>query len=254
MPLVLPPFTIYQAPTFPVRGNWNVAPPEGDQYINFEIDWSLQGGASHNVQVNVAGGGYIPISQIAALSIDNTDSDADVSFVFPDSGYTLTVPAKASLITPVFTNSLTFYVVSPSAAAPDVVRFGVLNSVPPPVAALPTSEQSLVSVGTIALDATGVTQLVPAGSSGEIEAFQMTLSGAAGVGGGVAAVQLQDGSLPSPVVLWSGAIAVPASTVDTISVSLSGIRARFFDGVAFVVVSTTLTGGNAAINLYYGAP
>ena len=43
-----------------------------------------------------------------------------------------------------------------------MTRFGVMNSVPPPVAALPTSEQSFAGETGVPLDANGTVQLIPA--------------------------------------------------------------------------------------------
>ena len=64
--------------------------------------------------------------------------------------------------------------------------------------------------------------------------------------------------LPETIVFTAAdsgrTFAAAAGATETFSVDLSGIRARFFDGVSFKVVSTTMAGGFAAVNLYYGEP
>jgi hypothetical protein len=113
MPLSIPAFDQYQSPMFPLRGLWNCVPREGDKFVNVEIDWQTTTKTTC-VQFSLSGNSPVALSQIVALYVDNGRSGSDVDFIFPDSGFVLTVPAHNQGMFPVLTNALMFYASAPT--------------------------------------------------------------------------------------------------------------------------------------------
>lgn len=250
MPLTIPNFVQFQAPLFPLRGLWNVSPGEGDRFVNAEIDWGTPGltGASC-VQFQLSGNSPVAFSQIVAMSVDNSRCGSDVDFIFPDSGFILTVPAFNQGVYPVFTNALMFYANSPLSVLGDVTIVQILNSMPPPVAIQPSSEQQQAGLQQLGLVTNGSTPVIPASVlGGTIDNIAVTISiGTGTTGAGL--LQLVDGT---GQVLWE--TIVEAATGNT-SISIPNLRLRFRNGVNAVVSISTLTGlPFATINLYYSTP
>jgi hypothetical protein len=252
VPVTIPPFVQYQQPLYPLRGLWNAAPREGDRFVSAEIDWGVttvgQGSIARGaVQFDLSGNSPVAFSQIVAFSVDNSRCGADVDFLFPDSAGVLTVPGYNQVVSPVFTNALMFYASAPAAAVGDVTIFQVLNSMPPPLALTPSLAQTQVVAPGIVLTSNATTVLVPAPVSGTIEAFSLAYSYGTG---GTATVAIQDGR---PVNLWNGQVAGVSGGSG--STNMSGLRARFINGLNLVVTGTTF-GGTAVIvaNVYYSIP
>lgn len=248
MPLSIPAFDQYQQPMFPLRGLWNSVPPEGDKFVNCEIDW-LVTTKSQAVQFSLSGNSPVSLSQIVALSVDNSRSGADVDFVFPDSGFVLTVPAHNQLVAPVFTNALMFYASSPAAIAGDTTVFQVLNSMPPPVPIAPTAAQnhSGFTGGTVV---NGSTVLVPAGINGTLNVLSLSITITAPTTGvSNLNVSLVDGTGRT---LWvkNYSATAPAEW----SENLSALSVRFTNGINVVVQFSTATAGNIVANSYYSTP
>ena len=244
MPITLPPSVQYQGTPRPLPGRWNTAPREGDYYLAYEIDWSATG-TYRCVQVDTSNS-PVAISQIAALSVDCTSSAVDVQFLFTDSSTTLTVPAGATGVFPVFTNANGFWVNAPGASAGDLVRFLILNSVPPPVA-VPTTYQQETAGQAALSNATGTHAIVGQTVYGTLQAFDITMADS---GGGVAAFQLIDGASN---VLWSAAVATPAGAATT-RFALSNLRVPFAQGVKLAVTGSTYAGGTISATVYYSVP
>lgn len=253
MPLVLPPYVPYQGTPVQTPGTWNRKPREGDKQIQMEFDWSTQGGPNNCIYNNLSSGNVVPISQIAALAVDNSHCGVDVLFLFPDTGFKLNVPAFGGGVFQVFTNATAFYALAQGAGGNDNTVVMVLNSLPPPISIQPTEEQTIASVSGVSLTANATTTLVAAGVNGAIEAFDIGCAVDTGGAGEIAVLSLVDGSTP-PVTLWQTPLSLPASTFQTIRFTLSGIRARFFNGLSIKVASTSIATGNASVNIYYGTP
>jgi hypothetical protein len=249
MPLTLPAFAQYQGVLPPLRGLWNAAPAEGDRFVNAEIDWGTLGGspAYTCVQFQLSGNSPVAFSQIVALSVDNSRCGADVDFVFPDSGFVLTVPAHAQLVAPVFTNALMFYANAPGAVATDTTILQILNSLPPPVALLPSSEQQQSFATAISLTSNSSTQLIANTVTGTLNAIQMSFSGIPATATGISTVALVDGAGST---LWAAFVSAPQPG----PVSLSGLEKRFVHGLSLVVSSATLSAGAIVPNVYYTVP
>jgi hypothetical protein len=253
MPLTIPAFTQYQAPTPPLRGLWNQKPPEGDRFISAEIDWGTLGGTPPYacVQFQLSGNSPVALSQIVALSVDNGRCGSDVSFVFPDSSFTLTIPAHNQGVYPVFTNALMFYAVAPNAATGDVTVFQALNSMPPPIPLSPSAFQNHSTAAGLGLATNTNTQLIPIGTSGTVNAISIAGQGVAGASAGSVSFTLIDGQ---GHVVWGDNLYVPASTTSPFNFSFSGLNVRFVNGLQFQITGTTLTGGSVTANVYYTTP
>jgi hypothetical protein len=250
MPLTIPPFVQYQAPLYPIAGRWNRPPPEGDKFIALEIDWGVTVPQGLAVQVAL-NSGPVEFSQIVAVSVDNGRNGGDVSFIFPDTGRQLTVPAYAQGVYPVFSSALTFYVVSEASATGDVTQFEILNSMPPPVSVLPSQEQSHASVSGLDLHTNGTTTLVPPPTTGTIQGLVLAIAGSAATAG-VADFVLQDGT---NAVVWHQTITIPVGVYQQ-TIPMSGLRLRFYNGLFAVLSLSTVPAGaaNMSINLYYSTP
>ena len=249
MPLIVPPSLAYQGPLIAAPGVWNKAPPEGDRMIPVEFDWGANTVTAYRLELSA--GNAVPLSQIAALAVDNSQCGVDVNFLFPDTGFNLRVPAFGNGVFPVITNALSFYAIGTGAAGRDQTVVNICNSNPPPQTIQPSSEQSLAAQVGVSLTAVASTSLIAATVNGVLEAVNVV---AAFTTGGVAqnaTLKLIDGMGNT---VWAGALAAPATSTSTIPLTLSGIRARFFNGLSFRVDATTIGTGNATVSVYYGKP
>ena len=247
MPLNIPAFDQYQQPLVPLRGLWNTAPREGDRYVNAEIDW-LVTTKSNAVQFSLSGNSPVTLSQIVALAVDNSRCGADCDFVFPDSGFVLTVPAHNQVVTPVFTNALMFYATSAGAIAGDTTILQILNSMPPPIPIAPSSAQNHAAI-TGVNPGNGTTVLIPAGINGTLNVLSMTI--------GVAApptfnlnVNLVDGA---GHILWVNNFGGSAAPQE-FEVNLANLSVRFVNGLNLVINFSTATTGSIVANAYYSTP
>jgi hypothetical protein len=246
MPLSIPQFDQYQQPLIPLRGLWNKTPPEGDRYVNAEIDWltTTKGSA---VQFSLSGNSPVTLSQIVAVSVDNGRCGADCDFIFPDSGFVLTVPAHCQGTFPVFTNALMFYASAPGVAAGDTTIIQILNSMPPPIAIQQTEQQNHAGISGVAL-ANSSSILIPAGINGTLNTIAMTLDG--GSVAGICNIILSDGTGKQ---LYVAAPQFPASGAP-LTINVPNLNIRFVNGVNVVISASTLTGGLAIVNVYYTSP
>lgn len=250
MPLTIPAFSQYQAPMPPLRGLWNATPKEGDRFVSAEIDWITTTGGYQAQQFSLSGNSPVALSQIVALTIDNALSGADVQFMFPDTGHQLIVPAGTQGTYPVFTNALMFYASAPAAIAGDRTVFQVHNSMPPPVPVAASRTQNHASVGAIP-PTNGTTTVAPAGTNGTLNS--VIISGDAQAPASIVseALTLQDGTGKT---LWGTIVAVPANQVINFTYPLTGINARFVNGLYLVVGASSVTSGFAFVNAYYSTP
>lgn len=253
MPIVTPPAVNYPSPLVSVPARYNNEPTEGERFVPAEIDWATMGGTQDVVAFNLSISAAQTISQIVALSIDNSQCSTDIQFVFPDTGQTYTIPAYSPAeVVPVFTNALSFFVQALSAISTDITRFAIHNALPPPSSVDVTTEQQTATVGTVST-ATGNTQIIPAGTNGRVEAIYVQGQFTGGANGS-AVVELMDGQ--------GNLIAVSqCSSNNTINqnvpvFALSNLSVRFQNGLSFKVVGSTLAGGSSAfaVNVYYRTP
>jgi hypothetical protein len=251
MPIVLPPSVNYPSPLNSIVCRWDNEPSEGNRFIPCEVDWATMGGADNAVSMQLYGNAAQTLSQILALSVDNSGCGADVQFVFPDTSQVYTIPAyEPACVLPVFTNALSFYVICPNAATEDVTRFSVHNSLPPPSSLSVSKEQNIATSGTIASNVATSTQVIPLGVNGTIEALSITaqLNGSSNA---ATEVQLIDGN---NIPVWTGQVSSNNSVnVNLTLANLSDLSVRFNGGLTFKV-STAIAAGAFAVNVYYRTP
>jgi hypothetical protein len=245
MPLTIPPFTQFQGPLFPLRGLWNKRPAEGDYFVNAEIDWGSQNTSA--IQFALSGNSPVAMSQIVALYVDNRRCGVDTDFLFPDSGFLLTVPAHAQGLFPVLTNALMFYAIATGSALPDVTIVQILNSLPPPIPLVPSQQQNNAQAIGIGI-AAGSTVLVPATISGTLNTLSLSVDLTGGTGN--MTVTIQDGT---GATLWA-AIYTDATTAQNIPINLSGLAVRFKNGLNLVIVGPGTITGFIDANVYYMTP
>jgi hypothetical protein len=247
MPLTVPPFSQFQGNLFPLRGLWHKRPAEGDYFVNAEVDWGSQNTTA--IQFALSGNSPVAMSQIVALYIDNRRCGVDTDFLFPDSGFLLTVPAHAQGLFPVLTNALMFYAIATGATTNDVTIVQILNSLPYPIPLLPSVAQNNAALAGLAI-ANGTLALVPAGISGTLNAIALSvdLNSAAG---GTASVSIQDGT---GAVLWAAVYNVAAGGQSNIPVNLSGMNVRFKNGLNLVISGAAVSIGFIDANVYYSTP
>src|SRR4051812_21854302 len=128
MPLLIPQPTNYPSPLVAVPSLMQDEPKEGRKQVPCEILWNIMGGTTKCIAFNLKNNATLEISQISTLKVDNSQSAADVTFIFPDTSDTVTIPAGTPLaVVPVFSNAVQFYVSAPAALVGDVTRFQILN-------------------------------------------------------------------------------------------------------------------------------
>jgi hypothetical protein len=256
MPLTIPQFSQYQGVLVPLRGLWNAKPPEGDRFLSAEIDWSTVFGGFLPlitcVQFAIGGNSPVALSQIAALFVDNSRCGADVQFIFPDSGFSLTVAAHNQVMMPVLTNALMFYVNAPNAAGNDVTILQVLNSNPPPIPLVAALAQNHASAVQISASSLGGTTVAPTSVSGTLNTLSISLDAVVTGASGVIGLTLNDGN---GQLLWETYMTIPTTVGTNYPINVPGLNVRFQKGIVINVGPTTLNAGSYfSINAYYTSP
>lgn len=253
MSLTIPPAKNYASPLVALPSVWNKAPTEGSRVVPAEVDWATMGGPSNCVNFNIAALASQTISQICALSVDNSLCAADVTFVFPDTGQTYTVAAyEPQAVFPVFTNQTQFFLTSPLAVGADTTRFAILNFLPPPVALPLSVEQNSASVGGVTITGAGTTQIVPATTSGTIEALNIIAVVAQATSNFNDLFTLKDGTGKT---IWNGNFAGNVgSFADATLISQSALSIRFVNGLTLTQAGGFTPGGTLSINIYFRNP
>lgn len=105
---------------------------EGPKSIPGVINWAgspgTNPGSAIAVLFNASLQTVAPISQIAAIYVDNTNCQADnITFYFPDTQFQFDVPAFTSGWFPVATNGLQFYIIASNPIPGDQTVFNVFN-------------------------------------------------------------------------------------------------------------------------------
>jgi hypothetical protein len=249
MPLIIPPFSQFQAPLFPLRGLWNAVPPEGDKYVAAEIDWgSYPSGQA--VQFALSGNSPVALSQIVALSVDNSRCGADVRFIFADSGFTLVVPAHAAGVYPVFTNGQMFYVAASNAGASDATSLNIHNSMPPPIPIQLSEAQNGVAIAGINI-ANGSTVIVPAPTSGTLNTASIIIDYVTTATGAQLRLALVDGAAHT---LWNTTFSAAPNSAGVQHFELPDMAVRFVSGLSLVISASTFVNNDVIANVYYTVP
>jgi len=258
MSLTVPPAKNYTSPLASVPTVWDSTPVEGNRMIVCEIDWGTMGGTNNCVNINLQNNSYANFSQIVALAVDNSQSGADIQFIFPDTAETTTVPAYTpKTIVPVFTNMTQFYVSAPNASTEDISRFSIHNSLPPPVSIPTTQEQNVAAVNSIGISTSGSQAVVASSINGTMEALYIQHALNADAAGANVVWTLKDGT-GKTVAVGTDVVGYASGTEQTSvgeSFTLSGINVRFNQGLVFSWTSNQILGGSFySVNAYYRTP
>lgn len=251
MPLIIPPNVPYQSPLVAVPAFWTRKAVEGPLVVPIEIDWASL--AAECVSFNVGNIGTNPLSQIVAMTVDNSASGSDVQVIFPDVGQVLDVPAYETVTSPVFTGGTSFYVSNQGELSVDVTRIIVHNSMPPSLSIPKSVFTSVAGVSGITLTANGTTTIIAANITGTIAAMSIAAELGSATAGFASAL-LRDGSMGQ---LWDATLAIPASNPNnSVLANINGINARFVNGVYLDVSAVTagMTNCGITLNIYYRTP
>lgn len=256
MPLSIPPAKNYTDPLVMQVSRVGMEPTEGRRQINCEIAWANYTGNS--VNINLQQNATLALTQIIALSVDNSQCGADVQFYFPDSADVLTIPAyNPKTIVEVFTSSRQFYVIThidgEIVLSNDITRFIILNYLPTPIAVPTSQEQSTAVASLIAgVGAGNLANLIPAAVSGTIEGMSVFFSGPVGSAGAVQ-YAVQDGSA-TPRILGGGQTSWGGGNVANQQLLLLNPCAiRFNNGLNFLQTGANI-GGAFSVNILYRTP
>jgi hypothetical protein len=252
---------LYPLPSLIRQPGFPGTPPAAkpDSVVPFGITWSTDAGANNAVFVDLKSGqgGVDPINQIIAVYVDNIKSNVDVSMLFLDTQFNLTIPAKSQGLYPVATNQTQFFLSAPGAAAGDVTFFQVFNFMPPPVAIAESflaANQTLA--GGIVLTGGSTTTIIPAGINGIVTAISLDAIGITpGAANGQVAWTLQD-DVPGPphvVIVQSQIFSRTGSNIDNLKLfQLSNLNIPFHNGLQMVIATggTAPTAGTMYGNIY----
>jgi hypothetical protein len=254
MGIQVPVATNYPSPLVAIPCLLNKDAVEGESIVPVEIDWATMGGTNNCCYISLGGLAAQTISQIVAISIDNSQCGSDVQFIFPDTSQSYLIPAYAPATTfEVFTSQTQFYVLALNEKSQDVTRFGVLNFLPPPIA-VPSSREQEVSIQASATLVAGTTQVIPAGVNGTLENLNLACIVSVASGSFNALVTLQDGSGQN--VFQGNVGGNNSSTINYLMASLNDISIRFQNGLKMLVnvTGTANPGGTLSVNAYYRTP
>ncbi len=257
MPLMIPPAPNYPSPLVAVPSVWqNETPREGSRMVSCEVDWGSMGGASQCVNFNLQNNATLEFSQIAGLKVDNSQCGADVQFIFPDTGDTITIPAFSPAdIFPVFSNQTQFFlkVLNTNAQSEDVTRFIILNTLPPPVSVPVSTAQDAASPLDLVM-AAGTTALVLAGVNGTLQGLNVSVSVNDPTNVFQMNIQVEDGN---GAIIASFPIGGQAgASINAMMISLTPINIRFNNGINIVQSGTAPSGstGVLGVNAVYRIP
>ena len=252
MSITVPPAKNYGGSKASFPTGLERTPTEGNRFMPIRITWGDDGGANNCVSINATNDkGYQTVSQICAISIDNSLNGSDVQFIFPDSQQTYTVPAYfPATVFPVITGQTQFFVSCPNAQATDITNFAILNFYPYPSSIPTTTEQNTSTFNDIAVDPGATDQLIATGTNGTIEAIYVSIS-LDGQSNNYSSCQLVDGN---------GTVLAGWTVADVLNdrrnfnaLQMSSCALRFIDGLTLVQGSDVLT-GIYSINILYRQP
>jgi hypothetical protein len=255
MTITVPVSVNYQSPLIFVPTRWqNESPVEGSGMISCEIDWGVMGGTENCVSINPQANTANPnsISQIVALAIDNSDCGADIQFLFPDTSYTLTIPAYTpACVFPVFTNGTFFYVQSPNAESEDVTRFQILNTLPPPAVIPQSLEQETETFNDVPFDGATSQVLLADTVNGTVQGVQVYCTVDDASGNVSDQVKVVDGT--GKLICGSQVSVANTGAVNAFIINMNPCRIRFQQGLTFEQ-SGGDPGGHFSITILYQTP
>lgn len=243
---------IYTGPSQPIQllRLADPPPPEGKKFCAFEFDWNFAT-AIEVLQIDSSSTG--PFTRICMLDVDNSQSGADVTFLFFDTGDTLNVPAYSSGCFPVFTNGTRFTAWAPQAIASDITRVRALNYTEAPIDNLKSVFTNTAVVGGIAL-AAGTTNLIAVGATGTMVAMHVPYTAIGGAAAGTITATIQE--IGGPQILNAGFSVGSGAAVSGTLLTISDINWRFKNGVSITLslFGTAPASGFIGTTLLYRTP
>lgn len=256
MSTIIPPAKNYQSPLISIPARWQNMPTEGARYMVVDISWLTMGYLTGNnscIAINTAGQGAQTISQIVALSVDNSQCGADIVFIFPDTAQTYTVPAYSPNTTfPVFTGQTQLYINALGVTSSDNTRMTIHNYMPPVLAVPVTNEQQFLGLGNINITGAGSTVLVAAPQNGTVEALSIGVAVPSATLAYNNLFQVRDGT--GVTLATCNAAGALNSTQNGLILNLIDISPRFRSGLSLVQSGGFAPGGTLSVNLYYRVP
>jgi len=251
MQISVPATLPYKNPLIGVPSRVMLPPREGNKQIPCQIDWTDY--ATGATEINIGNNATLEISQISALKIDNSLCGATVTFIFPDTGETVAVPAYSpNTIIEVFSQQTQFYVVAAEPIATDITRFQILNFLPPPVSVSVSTEQQTAIIGNINSGGAGVTPIIPGTVNGTLQGLSVEFGISSPAGDSNAVATFTDGAgkliARTPVFVKT---AIPANVV---LLNLTNLAVRFEGGIDCTISGLLIASGEFNVNAYYRIP
>jgi hypothetical protein len=252
MALVIPSSVNYPSPLFANASRMQDEPKNGRQQIALEFDWGIMGGPANCVSVNVQGNRVNNFEQIATLKVDNSQSGADVVFIWPDVTDTITIPARSPyVLVPVLSNALQFFVVAAQGQVGDITRVQLLNYPVSPSDVPPTVESQTASSGGTVIGSVS-SQLIAAGINGTLETMDVSISiSTIPAASAQWSMSIHDGATPNKVLVNGLNFAIVAGQSGTaIQVfNRDNLNWRFQNGLV-VQITQVLGADNVILNLF----
>lgn len=242
MPLLIPPAVNYPSPLVAVPSLMQDEPKEGRKQVSCEINWGAPAAilAAKAVAINLQNNATLNFSQVSSLKVDNSKCGADVTFLFPDTFETITIPAGAPLaVVPVFSNSTQFYVSAPNSLAGDITRFQVLNYRTYPADVPDAQNQQATKVATLDLGTPGPITIIGAAISGTLNSVVMGFSYQPNAGSTGVPFQYQfnladNRAGTSTFVIPSSVSGLDNAPINGVQLlNLTGLTRRFTNGLDF---------------------
>ena len=223
--------------------------------VPIALDWGDSSVVNNALYVDLRAMGPALFSAVRALWVDNSQSGADVQFIFPDTQTSLDVPAGKGGLYPVISNSKDFYAVASNPLSTDRTFVAVLNCIPPVVdVSRPTFSQSAIGAA-LPLTAPSSTALINASCT--LIGASIALEGAqAGAGLGVVGISLQtvtgaSNLLTCGVRLENGQIVGPSLLYNQNELNL---RANGGVNVVVTTAGVAFADGKIDVNLIFRTP
>jgi hypothetical protein len=245
-PYSLPQYSSFRSPI-------NSPPTEGPRVVPVSFDWQKDAVApNYAVEINLANQPQLRFSQICSIYVDNTQSDADTFFYFPDTQCRVTVPANTEALLPVSTNGVRMIAYAPSAVDDDSTWVQLFNYYPAPVALEKSQFTSPESAVAIALPTTVTpTNTTIYTGPGTIRSAYISINSAVASAADILQVQLLDGVAGS--ALFVTAFGITTTAASAILFQMSGLEIPFTNGVVLNLTDEAghiLAGGTLYANIY----
>jgi hypothetical protein len=255
MALTIPPSKNYQSPLVAVPSLMQDEPVEGRKQVPCEVTWSTAlAGAGKTISFNLQNNATLDITQISTIKVDNSGCGADVTFIFPDTNDTITIPAGTpDVVAAVFSNGRMFYVTAPNSLDTDVTRFQLLNYRMDPADIPLARNQQATKAAFIDFGTPPPLDLISTAINGTLNSANMNYAlTPTGVPGAVQhTVLLKDNRLGTPTFTIPIPIAADGSINSMSNVlKLEGLNLRFKGGVWLDFTTSGVGNGSQLLGIF----